>query len=183
MAPLFIVSGPSGSGKSTIIRRLLDEHPGRLRLSVSVTTRSPRSGEQAGVHYHYWNVPEFEKAKDAGRFLEWARVHDNYYGTLEDEVGPWREQGVGVLLDIDVQGWKQVRQRCPDAVSVFIRTSDLGVLEARLRSRGTESEEVIRRRLQTARTELILADAYDHQIVNDDLESALDAMRKIIGKT
>ncbi len=180
MAPLIIVSGPSGCGKSTIIHRLLNEQYVPLRLSVSVTTRKPRPGEQAGVDYHYWSVPEFEKAKDAGRFLEWAQVHTNYYGTLEDDVGPWRAKGVGVVLDIDVQGWEQVMRRCPDAVSVFVRTASLATLETRLRGRATESEDAIQRRLQTAQIELARADAYDHQIVNDELETAIAEVRTII---
>jgi guanylate kinase len=180
MAPLIILSGPSGSGKSTIIRRLLDEQPVPLRLSVSVTTRQPRSGEVPGVHYHYWRVPAFEEAKDAGRFLEWAQVHANYYGTLEDEVGPYREKGIGVLLDIDVQGWEQVKKRCPDAISVFVRTSDLAILEARLRGRATESEDAIQRRLRNANVELVRADEYDFQVVNDDLEAALARVRTIV---
>src|ERR1017187_4460588 len=105
LAPLIIVSGPSGSGKSTILRRLLEDGTWPLHLSVSVTTRKPRINEQPGVHYHFWSVPDFLKARDQGRFLEWAEVHDNYYSTLEDEVTPYRRDlQIGVVLDIDVQG-------------------------------------------------------------------------------
>jgi guanylate kinase len=181
MAPLVIVSGPSGCGKTTIIRRLLDEMPW-IRLSVSVTTRAPRINEQPGVHYHYWNVPEFIAARDKGRFLEWAEVHGNYYGTLEDEVTPYRRDlCMGVVLDIDVQGAEQVKKRCPDAVSIFVHTTRFETLEERLRARHTEPEEVIQRRLTNARAELARAGEYDYQVINDDLESALASMRGILG--
>ena len=180
MGPLIIVSGPSGCGKTTIIRRLLDEAPW-LRLSVSVTTRQPRINEQRGVHYHFWSVPDFLHAKEQGRFLEWAQVHGNYYGTLENEVTPYREMGLGVLLDIDVQGGEQVKQRCPEAVSIFIRTSRFEILEEHLRARRTEDEAAIQRRLANARGELARAGEYDHQVINDDLENALARMRAILG--
>src|SRR4051812_521929 len=116
MGPLIIVSGPSASGKSTLIRRLLDESVWPLRLSVSVTTRAPRKNEEDGRHYHFRSVQDFLKARDANNLLEWALVHGNYYGTLASEVTTYRERGIGVLLDIDVQGAEQVRKYCPDAV-------------------------------------------------------------------
>jgi guanylate kinase len=180
LAPLIIVSGPSASGKSTIVRRLL-EGPWPLRLSVSVTTRPPRINEQPGVHYHFWSVPEFLHAKDQGFFLEWAEVHGNYYGTLDNEVTQYRHLGQGVVLDIDVQGAEQVRKRCPDAVSIFIRTSRFETLEERLRQRHTESEDAIQKRLTNARAELARAGEYNYQVVNDDLESALASLRAILG--
>jgi guanylate kinase len=180
-APLIIVSGPSGSGKSTLLGRLLEDRVWPMRLAVSVTTRAPRPGEVDGVHYHFWSVPDFEKAQGAGEFLESAKVHDNYYGTLCKEVTPYRDQRVGVLLDIDVQGCAQVRERCPDAVSIFLRTSCLEMLEERLRSRRTDSEETIQRRLRNARTELARAGEYDYQVINDDLEIALASLRAILG--
>jgi guanylate kinase len=180
MGPLIIVSGASGSGKSTLIRRLLEEKNWPIRLSVSVTTRQPRPGEQDGVHYHFWNVTDFVKARDAGEFLEWAQVHDNYYGTLVSEVTQFREQGIGVLLDIDVQGAEQVRQRSPDAVSIFIRTSHFETLEERLKRRSTDSEAAIHKRLANARMELARAVEYDYQVINDDLEIALAQMREIL---
>jgi guanylate kinase len=181
MAPLIIVSGPSGCGKSTIIRRLLEEEAWPMRLSVSATTRAPREGEQDGVDYHFWSVADFLKEKDADGFLEWARVHDNYYGTLVKEVTPFREQGIGVLLDIDVQGAAQVRKRFPDAVSVFIRTTRFETLEARLRRRHKDTEEVIQKRLRNAQAELARAGEYQYEVINDDLESALASMCKILG--
>lgn len=179
--PLIIVSGPSGSGKSTLIRRLLDAPAWPLRLSVSVTTRPPRPGEQDGIDYHFWSMADFEKHRDRGRFLEWAQVHGNYYGTLVDEVTPYREKGMGVLLDIDVQGAEKVRAKCTDAVSIFIRTSRFETLEQRLRERHTEAEEVIQRRLRNARAELARAGEYNYQVINDDLDAALANLRGIIG--
>jgi guanylate kinase len=182
MGPLIIVSGPSGSGKSTIIRRLLNDETFPLRLSVSVTTRQPRINEQPGVHYHYYTLPEFEDAKGKNEFLEWAEVHGNYYGTLENEVTQYREIiGEGVILDIDVQGAAQVRKRCPDAVSIFVKTSQFETLEKRLRARHTETDQGIEKRLENARIELARANECDHVVINDDLESALAAMRAILG--
>jgi guanylate kinase len=179
--PLIIMSGPSGSGKSTLIDRLLRERTWPLRLSVSVTTRAPRAGERDGVHYHYWPRERFLQAQQAGGFLEWAEVFGNYYGTLKQEVEPHRAQGWGVLLDIDVKGWQQVKQQCPEALSIFLRTSSLDVLEQRLRQRQSETEESLRRRLQGAREELVFAPLYDHQVINDDLEAALADVRGLLG--
>jgi guanylate kinase len=180
LAPLIIVSGPAGSGKSTIIRRLLDDKTWPMRLSVSVTTRAPRRNEEPGVHYYYWSVPDFVKARDAGEFLEWAEVHGNYYGTLASEVVPHRARGVGVLLDIDVQGGEQVRRSCADAVSIFILPPSFEVLEQRLRGRRTETEEAIQRRLKNALTELNRAGEYQYQVINDDLETTLASVRTIL---
>jgi guanylate kinase len=178
--PLLILSGPSGSGKSTVIRRLLASPDPPLRLSVSATTRPPRAAEQDGVHYRFWSPEKFVRAVEAGEFLEWARVHDHCYGTPREEVDPWRERGMGVILDIDVQGAAQVRKHCPAAVSIFLRTSSLETYERRLRERGTETEESIQKRLATARVELARAGEYDFQVVNDDLETAVAAVRDII---
>jgi guanylate kinase len=182
MGPLIIVSGPSGCGKSTLIRRLLDERAWPMRLSVSATTRQPRTGEINGVHYWFWNIADFEQAVREDQFLEWAQVHDNYYGTLASEVQPYREQGLGVLLDVDVQGWEQVKQRCPDAVSIFVRTSNLETLEQRLRDRRSETEDSLQRRLTNARLEIARAGEYDYQVINDDLDTALASMRVILAK-
>ncbi len=178
--PLIILSGPAGTGKSTVIRRLLASPEPPLRLSVSATTRAPRPGEEEGVHYRFLTPERFAQGVEAGEFLEWARVHGNCYGTPRDEVEPWRERGVGVILDIDVQGAEQVRRLCPDAVSIFLRTSSPETYERRLRERGTETEESIRRRLASARVELVRAGEYDYQVINDDLETAVAAVRDII---
>jgi guanylate kinase len=182
LGPLIIVSGPAGSGKSTILGRLLEEKRWPMRQSVSVTTRPPRPKERPDVDYHFWTKDAFLAEVQAGGFLEWAEVFGNYYGTLEREVTPYRQQGVGVVLVIDVQGWEQVKRRCHDAVSIFVRTSSLEILEKRLRDRKTESPEALQRRLAGARNELARAGEYDFQVINDDLATALAAMRAILEK-
>ncbi len=178
-APLIIVSGPSGSGKSTVIRQLLAEGGLPLRLSVSATTRPPRPGERDGVDYHFRTPERFRERVAAGDFLEWAEVHGNCYGTLRAEVDPYRARGVGVILDIDVQGAGQVRRRYPDSCSVFLRAPSWDEYERRLRRRGTEDEAGIARRLATAKAELARAGEYDHVIVNDDLATAVAGLRRL----
>lgn len=179
-APLIILSGPSGCGKTTVIDKLLARQELPLRLSVSATTRSPRQGEQDGVAYHFWNRERFEEELKAGGFIEHAEVHGNYYGTLGREVEPYRERGIGVLLDIDVQGFKQVRQHYNDYVSIFLHGPSLASYEERLRKRGTEDEAAIRRRLNTARKEITQAGDYQHQIVNDDLDNTVEQVLQIL---
>jgi guanylate kinase len=181
--PLIILSGPSGSGKSTVVERLLErarQEDLRLRVSVSVTTRPPRAGEQDGVHYHFWTRTQFDEAVRAGSFLECAEVHGACYGTLQSEVEGPREKGIGVILVIDVQGAAQVRERCPDSVSVFLRPPSLEVLEQRLRWRGTESEAAIQRRLENARRELERSGEYEYEVLNDNLETAVGRLLEII---
>jgi guanylate kinase len=178
--PLLILSGPSGTGKSTLIARLLAKGDLPLRLSVSATTRPPRAGETDGVEYYFWTRDRFLEEVQAGAFLEWARVHDNYYGTLKREVEPYRQQGLGVILDIDVQGAAQVRQQCPDQVSVFVRAPSMAAYGERLRKRGTEDEAAIQRRLAAARGELDRAGEFDHIVVNDDLDAAVIRVHAIL---
>jgi guanylate kinase len=178
--PLIVLSGPTASGKSTLIGRLLADKRWPLRLSVSATTRAARRGEVDGVHYHFWSRERFLRERDAGGFLEWAEVHGNLYGTPASEVAPHRARGVGVLLDIDVQGWAQVKRLHADAVSIFVRASSQAEYEQRLRARGTESEEQIARRLQTAARELALAQQYDYQVINDELEKAVSDLQAIL---
>jgi guanylate kinase len=182
MGPLFILSGPTASGKTTVIARLLADKSLPLRLSVSVTTRSPRPGEIDGKHYHFWNRERFQEQVRADAFLEWADVYGNFYGTLKSEVEPYRCQGMAVLLEIDIKGWEQVKHRCREAVAIFLRTSSLEVYEKRLRERKTEGEAAIQRRLEGVRTELARAPEYDYQVVNDHLELAVEQVRDIVRK-
>ena len=177
--PLIIISGPSGSGKSTVIERVLKSTPW-LRLSVSPTTRPPRAGEQDGVHYYFWSPEQFEREVRAGAFLEWAEVHGDRYGTLKSEVQPFREQGYGVILDIDVQGARAVRKQLPEAKLVFLRTSAFETYERRLRERGSEDEAKIQKRLATARRELECIGEYDFEVINDDLNVAVDKFQAIL---
>jgi guanylate kinase len=177
---LIILSGPSGSGKSTVIDRVMKTTPLPLRLSVSATTRGPRPGEQDGVHYYFWSAEQFEREVQAGAFLEWAEVHGYRYGTLRRQVEPFRKRGMGVILDIDVQGARQIRSQFSDAVLVFLQTSTFETYERRLLERGTEDEEKIQRRLAAARRELSYAEEYDFHVINDDLDKAVKEFRAIL---
>jgi len=173
MGPLIILSGPSGSGKSTVIQRLLDASNLPLRLSVSVTTRPQRKNENEGEDYYFRDRQQFEEALARNEFLEWAEVYGNRYGTLRAEVESKRQDGQGVLLDIDVQGAEQVRKACPDSVSIFLAPPSLSVLERRLRRRGTEDEAAIQRRLVAAAAEMARQDEYDYVVINDNLDRAV----------
>lgn len=179
-APLIILSGPSGSGKSTVIARLLERTALPLRLSVSATTRPQRPGEKDGVQYYFWTPSRFEEGLEAGEFLESANVYGNYYGTLKREVDPYREQGNGVLLEIDVQGAATVRQKCPDSVSIFLRASSMEEYEKRLHKRRSESEETMQRRLAGVRLELAREKEYDYTVINDEVEQAVAQLEAII---
>ena len=180
---LFILSAPSGAGKTTLIQSLLQgglAGSGSLAFSVSHTTRAPRAGEVDGRDYHFVSAETFQEMIAADRFLEWARVHDNLYGTSLDEVFPRLEQGIDVLLDIDVQGAERVLQRCPGAHGVFLLPPSFADLEARLRQRGLDDDEVIRRRLDESRREIERYDQYHYVIINDDARRAGDALAAII---
>jgi guanylate kinase len=177
---LIVIAGPSGVGKGSVVRRLLVRDPQGLALSVSATTRPPRATEVDGRDYRFVDRDGFDRMIADGSFLEWAENFGDRYGTPADAVSDARERGMDVVLEIDVQGARQVRERVPDAVLVFLRPPSLDELERRLRSRGTESEERIGRRLETARAELEEADAFDHIVVNDDLEAASSQVAAII---
>jgi guanylate kinase len=180
--PLIILSGPSGSGKSTIVAEVLRRSTLPLRLSISATTRAPRPNEQSGVHYFFWSKEKFLEEVQKGAFLERAEVHGHCYGTLLSEVERYREMETGVLLDIDVQGARQVRQRFPEAVTVFLKTSSWEAYERRIRRRGTEDEAAILRRLATARRELACIAEYQYIVINDDddLEAAVNQLLEIV---
>jgi guanylate kinase len=177
--PVLVISGPSGSGKTTIVSRLIAECSVRLRKSVSATTRPARTGEINGQDYHFLTPEQFEQRRREGQFLECAEVHKSgyWYGTLISEVEQARDEGAWTLLEIDVEGAMEVMRRYPSAVTVFLSTPP-AEYERRLRARGTESEEVIQRRLQTARQELTFADRYQYRVVNADLDAAV---REICG--
>ncbi len=180
--PRIILSGPSGSGKSTVIQRLLDASDLPLRLSVSATTRTRRKNETDGEDYYFLSRQQFEEALARGDFLEWAEVYGNRYGTLRAEVESKRQDGQGVLLDIDVQGAEQVRKACPDSVSIFLAPPSLSVLEQRLRRRGTEDEAAIQRRLAAAAAEMARQDEYDHVVINDNLDRAVEEVVALVRK-
>jgi guanylate kinase len=171
--PVIIVSGPSGVGKSTVIRRLLQECGLRLRRSVSATTRAPRRAEKDGIDYYFWTREQFQQEVAAGRFLEWAEVVGNSYGTPLGEIDKARQQNCGLVLDIDVQGAAQIRAKMPDCLSIFLSAPSLEEYEKRLRARGTESEESIARRMANARRELDRRHEYTYQVENDDLDAAV----------
>ncbi len=176
---IFIVSAPSGVGKTTIIRSALEQWP-EVRYSVSCTTRPPRAGEAAGKDYHFLTRPEFLQGIDSGRFLEWARVHGEYYGTDKGPVEAWLMAGRDIVLDIDVQGAMQVRCTYPHAGTIFIVPPSMKVLEERLNHRGTESDEQIRTRFAAAVRELQQAPWYDYLIVNDVLKDAVSDFNAIL---
>lgn len=179
---LLVLSGPSGSGKTTIVQRLLADSPVPLRKCVSATTRPPRTGEIDGEHYHFLSADEFERRRQAGEFLETAEVFSSgyWYGTLKSEISRAADEGAWAFLEIDVEGALNVMREYPEAVTIFIRTSSVGEYEKRLRGRGTESEEVIQKRLATARRELSQADHYRYQVINDDLDRAVEEIKHIL---
>ncbi|MDR3323152.1 MAG: guanylate kinase [Zoogloeaceae bacterium] len=168
---LFVVAAPSGAGKTTLVRQLLAAAPD-VRLSVSYTTRPPRSGEIDGKDYHFIDLARFEAMRDAGDFLEWAEVHGNCYGTSKHWIAAERAAGRDVLLEIDWQGAVQVRQIFDDAIGIFILPPSMTVLTARLTGRGTDSADVIARRLAVARAEMRHVTEFDYVIMNDDLQTA-----------
>lgn len=177
-----MISGPSGVGKTTVIERLFSCAPVPLKASVSATTRPPRPGETDGVHYHFLTPEEFCRRRRQAEFLECFQVfnHGVWYGTLKEEVAPSLDEGKWVVLSIDVQGAQSVVAQHPDAVTIFLRPSSLEVLEQRLRGRGTETEEALQRRLAQAQEELALADHYRYQVVNDDIDQAVQEICDIL---
>jgi len=181
---MIVLSGPSGVGKSTVLRQLLARHPDRLRLSVSATTRPPRPREVDGKDYYFLTADEFTRRRQAGEFLECCEVfgRGHWYGTLLSEVRPSRNDQKWVVLDIDVDGAEKVLSQFPHVPTIFLRPSSDAELERRLRSRGTESEEAIERRLDVARRELARADQYKFQVVNDTVERAVEEISEILNK-
>jgi guanylate kinase len=181
MAPrVFVITGPSGVGKGTLIRDLLERVPG-LELSVSATTREPRSGEEDGVDYHFLTGEEFAERADAGDFLEHATFSGNRYGTLRSEIERTLDAGTSVVLEIEVQGARQVRAAMGDeAVLIFIAPPGPEALRERLAGRGTDSDDAIERRLETAKQELEAQQQFKHVIVNDEVERAAAELEEIV---
>lgn len=176
---LYIISGPSGVGKGTICKRLVEKNEG-LSFSVSATTRKPRSEDVEGVTYFFKTEDAFKKMIDENMFLEWAIYNGNYYGTPIAPVEKQLAKGNDVILEIDVQGALDVIKRVSGGVSIFIEPPDEAALYERLRGRGTESEEEIRRRISAAEYELKLKDRYDYNVVNDCLETAIAEIESIM---
>jgi guanylate kinase len=172
---LIVVSGPSGAGKSTLIKASLQAVP-ELAYSVSATTRRPRPGEVDGVDYLFLSRKEFERWIEEGRFLEWAEYSGNLYGTPEQKVEEFLEEGKSVILELELQGARQVHIKRPDAVMVFVRAPSLEETRRRLTGRATETEEALESRLATAVGEVAAVDEFDHEVVNEDREKACKAM-------
>ena len=177
---LFVISAPSGAGKTTLLKRVMPRLTG-LSFSVSHTTRLPRPGEREGVDYHFVARADFEKMIGEGAFLEHARVHDNLYGTSRMAVERLQQQGIDVVLDIDVQGAAILRQAgLVDAAYIFIAPPSVAELERRLRGRGTEAEEMIATRLANARAELAAMSSYEYLLVNRQVEESVELLTAII---
>ncbi|PMB51991.1 guanylate kinase [Fischerella thermalis CCMEE 5201] len=172
---LIVLTGPSGVGKGTLMRSLLARHP-ELYYSVSATTRSPRPGEIDGKDYYFISRSKFEQLVAAGEFLEWAEFAGNYYGTPREPVINQICSGKLVLLEIELEGARQIRRSFPEALSIFILPPSFSELEKRIRTRGQDSEEAIARRLRRAQDEINAADEFDIQIVNDDFETTLKSI-------
>ncbi len=174
-----MVSGPSGSGKSTICKELVKRDE-KIRLSVSATTRAPRAGEQDGISYFFLSQEEFSKKIDAHAFYEYAHVYGNYYGTLKAPVEQMLHDGYDVILEIEMQGARQIRAKSPETVLVFIMPPSLEALSERLKKRNTETEEQIRLRFESACGEIAFNKDYDHILVNDRLEETVSCLLDII---
>ena len=182
MANVFIISAPSGSGKSTLVGQLMTRVQG-LRFSVSYTTRQPRGQEREGQEYYFIGREEFEKRMAGGEFLESAEVFGNYYGTHQSELERAASESVDLVLDIDVQGARQLKKRIPGAVSIFILAHSRQILEQRLRARSQDSEQVIERRLREAAEEIRNYSQYDYVLVNRQVDRSVETLAAIVQAT
>jgi guanylate kinase len=176
---LFVVSAPSGAGKTTLCRALTDSLE-NLRHSISYTTRKPRPGETDGRDYYFVTEERFRNMVQAGDFAEWAQVHSNLYGTSRRVLNEMRTDGTDVILDIDTQGAGQIKEKCREAVFIFIMPPSLEILEERLRNRKSDNEDEIKKRMRRARDEIRDYTMYDYIIVNRDFERALTELRSIV---
>ena len=175
---MLILAAVSGTGKSTIARRLLERHD-TLSVSVSHTTRHPRQGEIDGVHYHFVDRSSFDEMVAGGGFAEWAEYVGNAYGTANETINHADAAGLDLIFDIEIQGARQIKEQYPDAVSIFLLPPDWDEVRRRLTVRGTDAAEVVERRLQRGRTEIVAASEFDYVVVNRDLDIALDEVSAI----
>jgi guanylate kinase len=176
---VFVITGPSGVGKGTLIKELRQRVP-EVELSISATTRQPRVGEEDGRDYHFLAPADFADRIAAGDFLEWAEYSGNRYGTLRSEVDERTARGAPVVLEIEVQGARQVRETMPEAVRIFIEPPDAAELRKRLEGRSTDDPDVIEMRLEEARKELRAKEEFAHRVVNDDVERASNELAGIV---
>jgi len=177
---LFVFAAPSGAGKTTLVHAVVTKHQEELRFSISYTTREPRTNEANAVDYLFVSEEEFMRLRDAGEMLEYARVFDNYYATSRSQVEKHLAENRSVVLEIDWQGAKQVRESMPDCVTIFIFPPSLAELERRLRDRGTDAPEVIERRLRDARSDMAHWVDFDYVIVNDKLDDAIIDLEAVL---
>ena len=177
---LFVFAAPSGAGKTTLVHAVVSKHQDELRFSISYTTRAPRRNEAHEVDYLFVDEEEFMRLRDAGEMLEYAQVFDNYYATSRSQVEKHLDDGHSVILEIDWQGAQQVRESMPECISIFILPPSVTELERRLRARNTDSEEVIERRLRDALSDMSHWDEFDHVIINDDLNRAINDLEDVL---
>ncbi len=176
---LILVSGASGTGKGTVCKKLLEEFP-QMFYSISATTRKPRLGEVDGREYFFISVEQFKTWLDEEKFLEYAEVYGNFYGTPAHKIEEYRNSGVDVLLEIDVQGALKVMKKCPDGIFIFLLPPSIEELCNRIKNRGTESPEVLQRRIESATKEIALGKKYQYVVVNDTIDEAVEKIKSII---
>jgi len=176
---IFVISGPSGVGKGTLLKMLLAKHP-EISLSISATTRTPRQGETHGINYFFISKEKFQESVEKNEFLEWAKFADNCYGTYKNTVEKALSEGKNIALEIEVQGAMQIKEKMPEAILIFISPPSIEELKSRLTGRNTETEEVIQKRLSIVESEFEKRKYFDYEIINDDLDRALEELTNIV---